>query len=104
MVLRPQPRARYKIWFSEAGVGVVVVGGGGGFGAVSAAPDDADEEGAQGREAGGYDGNGGFGTGPDGDGDVVPYWGVIVSLAAGETWGEWAGIDVQVMSGFLPFW
>ena len=46
--------------------------GGGRFGPVRAAPDDADEEGAQGGEAGGYDGYGGFGGGPDGDGDVVP--------------------------------
>ena len=40
---------------------------------MGAAPDDADEEGAQRREAGRYDGDGGFGGGPDGDRDVVPW-------------------------------
>lgn len=60
--------------FAQGG-GAVARGGrgvGGGFGAVGPAPDDADEEGAQGGEAGGYDSYGGFGGGPDGGGDVVP--------------------------------
>ena len=47
---------------------------------MSAAPDDADEERTQGGEAGGHDGYGGLGTGPDSDRDVVPYR-ALVSLA-----------------------
>lgn len=78
--------------FAQGG-GAVARGGrgvGGGFGAVGPAPDDADEEGAQGGEAGGYDSYGGFGGGPDGGGDVVP-WGGLVSIAEAG-WGDWRGL------------
>lgn len=42
---------------------------------MGAAPYEADEEGAQGGEAGGYDRCGGFGRGPDGGGDVAVWEG-----------------------------
>lgn len=49
------------------------------FRSVGAAPEDANEEGAEGGEAGGYDGCGGLGGGPDGGGDVVVWGGGRVS-------------------------
>ena len=71
-----------SIGFLQAVEGAVAVGGfaqrvgavarGCGFRTVVAAPDDANEKGAQGGKAGGYNGYGGFGGGPDGGGDVVP--------------------------------
>ena len=73
------------------GVAAVARGGGvggGRFGPVRAAPDDADEEGAQGGEASGHDGYGGFGGGPDGDGDVVPC--CVDGLVIGRIW--WGGV------------
>ena len=57
---------------------------------MGAAPDDADEEGAQGRDAGGYDGYGGFRGGPDGDWDVIPcvYLMVIAGSRLDGSWGS----------------
>lgn len=40
---------------------------------MAAAPDDADEEGAEAGEAGADDGDRRFGSGPGGGGDVVPW-------------------------------
>lgn len=59
-----------------------------GAGAMAAAPDDADEEGAEGGEAGADDRDGGFGGGPDGGGDVVPWMHV---LGTGRIMGVVAG-------------
>lgn len=84
VVLRPRRAlAPGPLGFRQAVEGAVAVGAlaqragavarGGGVRAMGATPDDEDEEGAQGGEAGGYDGDGGLGGGPDGDGDVVPW-------------------------------
>lgn len=52
---------------------VVGIGWGGGFGTLGAAPNQADEERAEGREAGGDHGYRGFGRGPEHGRDEVGY-------------------------------
>lgn len=113
VVLRPRRTlAPGPLGFRQAVEGAVAVGAlaqragavarGGGVRAMGAAPDDEDEEGAQGGEAGGYDGDGGLGGGPDGDGDVVPWVRVSVFERRGLCGGR--GVDVHVISSLLAYW
>lgn len=67
---------------------------------MGAAPDDTDEEGTEGGEAGGNDGYGGFGGGPDGYGDVVPCMHILVIVQTEMCKAS----GVQVMSSLLPYW
>lgn len=56
---------------------------GGKFWVVHLAPNEADEERAEGREAGADHSDGGFGGGPAGGGDVVPLIGVLAIASIG---------------------